>query len=258
MIDFLLTANRLTGLVILLLITVSYSLVIYLTAHHIIKKHLRKRHERVGRVLFRVAASLLALILSITFASQRVEYFEIKQSISAEASAIVDLKIDMDLYDTEASYLIESKIKDYVYSVSNDGWKSLSAEPFNSTSVVLFKEIYSDIIHLEPITPMQEDLKENMLDDIDNVSDHLQVRLYTLREKSSPLINTCIFGLMAIMILFSVYVPDRISIGFLSMYTAFIGIVLYFILMMSNPLKGPLQIEPGPFLLLQETIEANN
>jgi hypothetical protein len=240
-----------------MLTTVAYSLAIYVTSHYIIRYHLRKRHERVGRVLFRVAASLLALILSITFANQRVEYFELKRSIGAEASALVDIKIDLDLYDTEASHLIQTKIRDYVLSVSEDGWKSIYENPFKSKSVGLFLEIYSDINHLETKTHFHESLKSNLLDDIDRISDYLQIRLYSIREKSSPLIYTSIFGLAAIMILFSVYRPDRITIGFLSIYSAFIGIVLYFILMMSNPLKGPLQIEPGPFNLLKETIESN-
>ena len=73
----------------------------------------------------------------------------------------------------------------------------------------------------------------------------------------NPLIYTSVFGLAGIMILFAVFPPDRLTVGFLIIYVAFIAIILYFILMMGNPLKGPLQIEPSPFLLLKETIEAN-
>jgi len=257
MIDFLINSSLGTGLLIFVLITVSFGLIIYLISHQIIKNDLSKKHVGMGRTLFRVSASLLGLILSITFANQRVNYFTLKSSIEAEASTMVDLKIDLDLYDTEESYLIQKKIIEYVLYISTDGWKSLHKDPFKSKPFVLFREIYLDINHLEPLTPLQERLKGNLLTDIDHISDYLQVRLYSMREESNPLIYTSIFGLAGIMILFAVYPPDRLTISFLAIYVAFIGIVLYFILMMSNPLKGPLQIEPGPFLLLKETIEAN-
>ena len=106
MVDVLIDLNLITGLVILVFITILYSLIIYLTANYIIRDNLKKKHETVGRTLFRVAASLLGLILSITFANQRVNYFTLKSSIEAEASTLVDLKIDLDLFDTEESYLI--------------------------------------------------------------------------------------------------------------------------------------------------------
>ncbi|MCD6596139.1 MAG: hypothetical protein J7L04_00525 [Bacteroidales bacterium] len=257
MIDYLIDLSLIHGLVIFIFTTISFSLIIYLTFHYLIKDNLKKSHYNVGRILFRVAAALLSLILSITFANQRVGYFQIKSSMVTEASKMVDIVIDLDLFDTEEGNLIKAKIRNYVLYVSEDGWKSLQEDPFHSRPFILYREIYLDINQLEANTPLQERLKENMLNDIDIVSDYIQVRLYSSREKSSPLIYVSIFGLAGIMILFSVFPPDWLTLGFLCIYTAFIGIILYFILMMGNPLKGPLQLDPGPFLLLKETIEVN-
>lgn len=257
MIDFLLGTSLISGIIIFVFIINLISILVYLTAHKLIKGYLQKGHEKVGRILFRVSASLLGLILSITFANQRVNYFSLKNSIEAEASTLVDIKVDVDLYGTEEASLITQKLRDYIMYVSTDGWKSLQKEPFKSKPFVLFREIYTDINKLEPQTATQVRLKDNMLDDIDYLSDYLQVRLYSSREKSNPLIYTSVFGLIGIIILFSVYPPDKLTVGFLVIYVTFIAIVLYFILMMSNPLVGPLRLEPGPFLLLKETIEAN-
>jgi hypothetical protein len=257
MIDYLIELSLIHGLGIFIVIVSLFSLIIYLTFNFLIKDIIKKKHETVGRVLFRVAASLLSLILSITFANQRVSYFQLKTSMVAEASIMVDLKIDLDLFDTKEALLIQRKIRDYVVYISEDGWKSLHEDPFKSRPFEMFREIYLEIIHLETTTPFQELLKESMLNDIDQISDYIQIRLYSSREKSNPLIYTSVFGLAGIMILFAVFPPDRLTIGFLFIYVAFIAIILYFILMMGNPLKGPLQIEPSPFLLLKETIEAN-
>lgn len=257
MIDFLIDHSLTQGLGVFIVATILFSLIIYLFSNYLFKGKIKKKHETVGRTLFRVAASLLSLILSITFANQRVSYFQIKNSMVAEASVMVDLKMDLDLYDTKEALDIQPKILKYVLFISEDGWKSLHEDPFKSRPFEMFKEINLDINQLEANSHLQERLKERMLDDIDLVSDYIQVRLYSSREESNPLIHTSVFGLAGIMILFAVFPPDRLTIGFLFIYVAFVGIILYFILMMGNPLKGPLQIEPGPFILLKETIEAN-
>ena len=257
MIDYLIDLSLTQGLGIFIVTTILFSLIIYLSFNFLIRDSIKKKHETVGRILFRVAASLLSLILSITFANQRVNYFQLKSSLVAEASIMVDLKMDLDLFDTKEALGIQGKILDYVLFISEDGWKSLHEDPFQSRPFEMYREINLDINHLETTTPFQERLKASMLDDIDKVSDYIQVRLYSTREKSNPLIYTSVFGLAGIMILFAVFPPDRLTVGFLFIYVAFIAIILYFILMMGNPLKGPLQIEPGPFLLLKETIEAN-
>jgi len=256
-IDFLLNTSLGTGIVIFTISTIVFALIIYVSSYFLFKNSLNKIHERVGRLLFRVGASLLALILSITFANQRVDYFKLKSSIEGEASKLVDIHMDLELFETEGSRLIQSKVRDYVLYISQDGWKSLHEDPFLSRSFVLFREIYYDINHLVTESRFQEKLKENLIHDIDFVSDYLQSRLYSTRPESNHLIYTTIFGLIVIMILFSVYPPDKITIIFLGLYVAFIGVILYFILMMSNPLKGPLQLAPKPFHILEETIKAN-
>jgi len=258
MIDILYNLSLVTGLVLFSSMTILFSFAVYLIVHYLIKNNLKKDHERVGRTLFRVAASLLALILSITFANQRVSYFKLKTTIEAEASKLVDIHIDLDLINTEESILIQKKVRDYIITISEDGWLTLYQDPFKSRQFVQFLEIYEDINRLEFKNEFEQGLKQNLKSDIDEVSDFLQARVYSTRAESNHLIYTSFFGLTIIMILFAVYPPDKITVGFLAVYIAFIGVVLYFILMMSNPLKGPLQIEPGPFIILKETIEANN
>ena len=181
MIDFLIDLSLMRGLGIFIISTILFCVIIYLTTNFLIKDKIKKKHETVGRVLFRVAASLLSLI---SFANQRVNYFQIKRSMVAEASIMVDLKIDLDLFDTKEALLIQRKIRDYVLYISEDGWKSVHEDPFKSRPFEIFREINLDIHHLETNTPFQERLKAGMLDDIDQVSDHIQIRLYSSREKN--------------------------------------------------------------------------
>ncbi len=63
-------------------------------------------------------------------------------------------------------------------------------------------------------------------------------------------------GFFIIMILYSVYKPDKISILFISLYNSFIGILMYFIILLNNPLAGPLQVGFEPFQILEKAIQA--
>ncbi|MCK5103326.1 MAG: DUF4239 domain-containing protein [Cyclobacteriaceae bacterium] len=240
-----------------LFVAVFLSLLIYLTAYKVVRNLLKRRHERTGRVLFRTTASLLALMLSLTFANQRVNYFKIKDSLESEASHLVDISVDLQLFGTPRANELQEKVKHYIRSILHDKYKTEDENPFFTPSVSIFIMLYNNITDLEATTPKQKQLKQNLLADIDAVSDFMQVRGYRSRPEPLNLIYIATFGFIVSSILFSVYRPDKISISFLSLYNAFVAIVLYFIIMMNNPMIGPLKIENEPFKILIQIANMN-
>ena len=253
--DFLLELSLPAGLLLFTLIIVVYGVTIYLVSHQLIKGLIQKQHERVGRVLFRVSASLLALILSISFANQRVTYFKIANSLETEASKFVTLHMDLKMYGTPESDNIRAKIRNYITQVSQNNWEYLFDDPLHSKEFSLFKDIYRDVYLLTPESEVQEGLKESMIDDVQSLADLIQVQLYSTRPESNNLFYTTILGILICMSLLAIYKPDRLTLLMATGYTAFLGVVLYFILMMTSPLEGPLQIRAEPFRLLAEIIE---
>lgn len=245
------------SLPLFLLVTVVLSLIIYLVAHKIVSKHLKKQHERTGRVLFRTTASLLALLLSLTFANQRVNYYKIKDSLESEATHLVDITLDLQLFGTERAKEIQEKVKHYIRSILHEEVKSEEENPFFTPAVSIFIMLYNNIMDLEVTTPKQETLRQNLLADIDAVSEFMQIRSYRSRPEPLNLIYIATFGFITSSILFCVYKPDRITISFLSLYNGFVAIVLYFIIMMNNPFIGPLKIENEPFKILIEIANMN-
>jgi len=240
------------SLAVFLFVTLVLSIIIYLTAHSLIKNKLSKPHERTGRVLFRTTASLLALLLSFTFANQRVNYYKIKDSLELEASHLVDIWLDLQLFGTPEASEIQEKVKHYIRIILHEEIKPNEDKPLFGPPVGIFISIYNKISELEPTTEKQMQLKQNLLVDIDEVSDFMQVRSYRSKPEPLVLIYIATFGFVVSCILFSVYKPDKISITFLSLYNAFVAIVLYFIIMMNNPLIGPLKIQNEPFKMIIE------
>ena len=245
------------SLTFFLLLAIVFSIIIYLISHFAVRKKLNKQHERSGRVLFRTTASLLALLLSLSFANQRVNFFKIKDSLESEASQLVDMWLDLQLYNTPESKELQDKVKFYIRSILHDDIDYKNENPLFGPPVGIFIMLYNQVSELEPQTPKQELLKQNLLADIDEISDFMQVRSYRSKPESMVLIYIATFGFIVSSILFSVYKPDRISITFFSLYNAFVAIVLYFIIMMNNPLLGPLKIQNEPFKMIIELANMN-
>jgi hypothetical protein len=208
-------------------------------------------------VLFRISASLLALVLSLTFANQRVSYFQVKGNLEVEASKLVDVHVALGLMEHVEARAMQQKVRVYIGKIMKEGWVPLFATPFESEQFVLFKDLYKAIHELEVEGDKDLRLKNNILADLDEASDLWQLRAYSTISSSSPLIYTCFLGLIITMILFGTNEPDKKTMLMGSCYVIFAGTILYFILAMSNPLRGPLKLDAGPFRVLQETIDKN-
>lgn len=83
----------------------------------------------------------------------------------------------------------------------------------------------------------------------------IQICLYSTMTVPNNLIYTTVFGILAFMMLLAVYRPDQLTLLLVGWYLAFLGVVLYFVLLMTNPLEGPLKVKAKPFQLLNDIIE---
>lgn len=235
-----------------LFVAVLISLIIYVISYLALKNQLKKGHERTGRVLFRVTASLLGLLLSLSFANQRVNYFKIKDSLESEAAQLVDIWLDLQLYGTPEAIDLQQKVKFYIRSILHESIDNEIENPLFGPPTGIFVILYNRVSGLEPETQMQKQLKQSLLADIDEVSDFMQVRSYRSNPEPLILIYIAAFGVVVSSILFSVYKPDRVTITFFTLYNSFVAIVLYFIIMMNNPLLGPFKIQNEPFRMILE------
>ena len=253
--EFLLRSGLFVGVFTFTLVTVVYGLTIYYVSHRLFQNWIEKSHERVGRVLFRVSASLLALILSISFANQRINYFKLIDSIELEASKIVQIHMDLDILGTQEAKRVQGKIRSYVNALSDGEWDNLFEDPYRLQEFELLTEIYQNLYELKVETEPQQHLKNSMISDAQQVFDLIQIRLYSTMPESNNLMYTTVFGILVCMVLLGIYRPDRLTLIMAGAYLAFLGVVLYFVLLMTTPLEGPLKLEAKPFELLQEIIE---
>lgn len=248
--EFLLSLPLLTGLLMTIAVVVLAGHFIYVGFHQLIQKYLDKKHERMGRVLFRTSAGLLAFIISLSYANYQLAYLKIEESLEEEAAQLVDVYIDLKILDTEEAHSMRKDVENYIQSIIDNQWKYISDKPFTSKTMARFFELYKKAHDLTCENDYQETIKKGILQDLDEVSDFMQVRAYKTQSKTPYLLYIVVIGMVIVYCFYTVYKPDIISITFLALFNVFVAVILYLVLALSNPLTGPLKIEPAPFELI--------
>ena len=128
--DFLLDLNVYLGLLIVVLIISLAGLVVVIQVKKLIKSKITKVHEKVGRLLFRVTAGLIALLISLSYANERMEQYKIIDAMEMEASLIVNVVMKLDILNSEESKTVKSHLFDYVTFTSKESWRYVEDNPF--------------------------------------------------------------------------------------------------------------------------------
>ena len=240
------------GIFVLILISALPGLVVVLVARKIIVNNLTKQHERVGRLLFRVSASLLALLISLSYANEQINYNKVVNSLEVEASFIASAMLKLKMHRSETAEEIREALLDYVNYTIEDRWENVVNNPYLTKMMGTIVRINIFARALPTDTETQAQLKFEIVSDIDQITKTMQIRFYSVNFHLPLLTYILGFGLIISWCFFAVYRPDVISLSFLTFYNIFIAVLLYFVIMLGNPMVGPLKVAPKPFIILQE------
>ena len=249
--EFLLDLPTWLGAIVVVIIITTAGLFVVTQVKKRIGPKIKKRHEKVGRLLFRVTAGLIALLISLSYANERIEQSKLIDSMELEASILVNVFLKLKTYNSKEAKFIKTKLNEYVNLTIDDDWSSVKANPFYSKSSKTLVEVYHLTRKLPASTNNQEKLKNDIISEISQITKLMQVRIYSQKSVTPFLIYILLIGLVFMWVFFTVYRLDTISLTFLSLYNIFIAILIYFIFMLSNPLIGPLKLEPHSFMIIK-------
>ena len=250
--QYFLNLSFIDGLVIASLAIAIPGIITVFLVRYAIKNELTKQHERVGRLLFRVLASLLALLISLSYANEIIRYNKVNDSLQQEASVIASLVIKLDAYRTNSAEEIKSALNDYLKYTIEDDWEHVVHDPYKTRMMGRIVYMNNVARTLEINRDYQVGLKQEIIADVDMITKTLQVRFFTTKTRLPFLTYITGLGLLISWCFFAVYKLDFISVSFLTLYNIFIAVMIYFVIMLGNPLTGPLKVTPEPFIVLDE------
>jgi hypothetical protein len=251
MLEFILKLSFWQGLFLTTLSIALLGIMVILVVKRYVAPHLKKQHEKVGRLLFRVTAGLIALLVSLSYANERVAQGKIINALEEEASLLVNTAFLLNFFDDPQSDLIREKFIEYIDLTIKDDWKTVNSNPFFSDATNRLKQAYGLTTSLPTSNADETNLKNKLLDNLVRIIQLMQVRIYSRTVLIPNLIYILCIGLLFMWIFYTVYPIDLITLSFISLYNLFIGTLIYFVLALSNPLAGPLKINAHSFEVIQ-------
>ena len=199
---------------------------------------------------------LVSLMLALAFSEVIVELRTIRNAVEREAVAISDTFEVLKLFDIERTREIRTILVEYTQAVIDDDWPALANDKLGQRTGALKKQLAEAVMNLEPATSNQKKLWSFIVADIDALSDHRLIRLDNALEKPPVFVYVIIFGFLVTMACFGAYRPQPPLVVLVSLYTVFVGLVLFLIVKLSDPFQGDISVAPTAFEYLVETLQS--
>lgn len=252
MLRFILELTFWQGIVLTASIIVISGILVILTTKKFLSPYIEKQHEKIGRLLFRVSASLIAFLISLSYANERVAQSKIVDAMEEEASIVGSTFFLLDELDSEDAEIIEEKLAKYVILTIEDNWETIDTNPYFSDGPQTLKAAYFATLRMTTENAKERIIQSKLLSNFDEIIRLMQVRIYSNHALMPNLVYILCIGMFFMWIFYTVYRIDVISLGFITLYNLFLGILIYFVLALSNPLVGPLKINAHAFEVIQE------
>jgi hypothetical protein len=153
---------------------------------------------------------------------------------------------DLWHFGSDAANELSSLVLEYTHLVINSEWNSLANGELDSETMNTFEKLQIGIHMLEAKAYVQKSLRSNLIQDIDEISDHRQHRAFQAVPDPPHFIYVALVGFLITMAALSGYRLTRVTVRMISLYCGFIGLVIYFMLAMSSPFYGVMKLSPQP------------
>lgn len=189
--------------------------------------------------------TLYALILALVFAQEFADYTQIDNTTTREATAVGSVYHGLKKYDLQLTAPIRRTVAGYVQIVIGEEWNMLAQKKLSDNAWKLYRDVETKLLHLEPQGLFQKDLRSQMMLDWDIVGKSRIARLSSAaHELPDFLIAICIAGFFFVTVPYFAFSPKLANLFLITLQSAFVGLIIYFVLIIANPFSVPAPIEP--------------
>jgi hypothetical protein len=251
MIDWVASLPWWLGSMLSAFLAITLGMSIYIASHYSFGRNCDARTEDLAINLFRILATLLSLLLSLTFADLREGISEVRQSVEAEASALGNTLRDLEAFDDAAAARAQTQLITYLRSAVEEEWDQLRDGQISTRTMVLFGNAKQAIYDLEPKTSRQEKIHNRLIADISSVNSTRASRL-VYRGGSGRLLflYVALAGFASTAALLCTYPPRSKSLTFIAVYFGFFGVLTHIVFELGQFYEGLAAVTPEPLEFL--------
>ena len=252
MFDALLKLPALLGCLIFMAAVVMVGQSIYLASQKILFQDKLETLGDATRTIFLAVNLLVGLFLSLTLNDLGNRLIDINNSVEREAASITDVYNGLKHFNSTRASEIQLRLNEYTKAVIEDEWPSLAENRLSDRAEVLLREIISSVLSLETNNQIENSTWSRISADLDAISDYRLARHHHALSPPPFFLLVVIFGIVVVMVCLGLYPPTRPLVVLVSFYLAFVGLVVYLILALSNPFQGVPGVDTAP---LEHVIE---
>jgi len=256
MIKFILSLPLIVGGIVSMALATVVGLAVYFIFHKLIDRYQRGDLKDPTSSLFRVVGMLVSLMLSLAFADVVVDMRAVENAAGREVIAISDMFHDLQRFDIDETRDLQVLLAEYAQAIIDDDWPALAVDQLGLRADSLRIKLEDGVLALRPGSPDQEVIRDRLLTDVDAVSDYRMIRLDSALSEPPIYLFSIYVGFLITMACFGAYRPQAPLILLVSLYTLFVGLVLYLILSLSDPYQGGTGVDPSTFKNLAETLRS--
>jgi len=211
---------------------------------------LRDHHEVAGYLLS-IVATLYSVLLGLIVVDTQSKYQEAKSMTQQEADSCLDLfHLSYTVPQPERKKM-HDHLREYMRIVVNKEWGSATVDGgFDESASVEFRGLWWTICDYEPNGGKQENSYQNILDEMDDMSDGRRYRLQKARSGVPEIMWGVLIvgGCLTVLFTYLFEVEDaKAQVLMTALVALALSLNVLLVALFSNPYKGYMQISSYPF-----------
>ncbi len=217
-----------------------------------VKVEILRSHNEVTGFLFLAIASFYALLLSFVVFVVWDQLNETRANASKEGSSAMGLYRDIKYYpDTLESKQLMKVYLDFVYNVIDDEFPNMERMKLSRLTPESFSKVFDKMEHLNPKNQFQVQLVAEMFSHLNELSTYRGLRTTSMESEIPPAIWLPIILGAFITIMCALLLDiehKKMHIALTSLLGAFIGLILFTIILLDHPFTGSMGIKPKSYM----------
>lgn len=207
--------------------------------------------------LHALASIVYAVALGLLVVNAQTQHDRVEVAVGAEASRLGDLYRDITALEPAARAPIETLVKRYVDAVIEDEWPASRQGRASELAERAVDALALRVITLRADTAEHAVVHKTLIDDVDVIMDARQTRLLVGKQGMSR--ATWMVVILGAMVtlgfagLFPLRPAHRVAI--MTLTASIFGLMLFLVISMNLPLRGPVAVTPEAFIDLRATID---
>jgi len=211
---------------------------------------LKNNHEVAGYLLS-IVGTLYSVLLGLIVVDTQSKYQEAKSMTQQEADSCLDLYHLSYTTPPAVRTKLHNSLKEYMRMVDEDEWNSATTDGgFDDSAKNAFREIWWTIVDFEPETGREENAYQNILEEMQDLSDGRRYRLQKAKAGLPGIMWGVLIagGVLTVLFTYLFEVEDAKAQIFMTALVALaLSLNVLLVALFSNPYKGYMRISAYPF-----------